>query len=165
MPVPEAEPAVAAHRGALDESAARGVPAHVTVLFPFLPPDRIDVTTIDRLAAALDAVTAFDCTFARVGWFGEEVAWLDPEPREPFLALTDAVRRSFPGYEPYGGAYVTQVPHLTIGMATLGDVRTAVQEVAAQLPITAHIDRVLVMGGALGSGRWETLASLPLGEG
>ena len=36
--VPAAEPAVAAHRSRLDTSAAVGVPAHITVLYPFLPP-------------------------------------------------------------------------------------------------------------------------------
>ena len=50
--VPEAEPAVAAHRRRLDRAAGWGVPAHVTVLYPFVPPDRIDHTTIAALAEA-----------------------------------------------------------------------------------------------------------------
>ena len=40
--IPEAEAAVAALRLRLDPAAAWGVPAHVTVLYPFLPPDEID---------------------------------------------------------------------------------------------------------------------------
>src|ERR1700761_7063123 len=40
--VPAAEPAVGAHRARLDASARDGVPAHLTVLYPFLPPAQID---------------------------------------------------------------------------------------------------------------------------
>ena len=36
--VAEAEPAVADHRERLDRAATWGVPAHITVLYPFLPP-------------------------------------------------------------------------------------------------------------------------------
>ena len=36
--VPAAEPAVGEHRARLDASARDGVPAHLTVLYPFLPP-------------------------------------------------------------------------------------------------------------------------------
>jgi hypothetical protein len=38
VPVPEAEPRVGALRTALDPSAALGVPAHVTILYPFVAP-------------------------------------------------------------------------------------------------------------------------------
>jgi hypothetical protein len=41
VPVPEAERAVSRHRARLDAAAALGVPAHVTVLFPFVPPSEI----------------------------------------------------------------------------------------------------------------------------
>ena len=37
VPIPEAEPIVAELRLEHDAIAARGVPAHVTVLFPFVP--------------------------------------------------------------------------------------------------------------------------------
>jgi hypothetical protein len=38
LPVPAAEPAVGRHRARLDEAARDGVPAHITVLYPFLSP-------------------------------------------------------------------------------------------------------------------------------
>jgi hypothetical protein len=40
--VPEAEPDVARLRERLDASAPLGIPAHITVLFPFMPPRTID---------------------------------------------------------------------------------------------------------------------------
>ena len=47
--VPEAEPAVAEHRARLDSSARDGVPAHLTVLYPFLPPASIDRAVLASL--------------------------------------------------------------------------------------------------------------------
>jgi hypothetical protein len=38
LPVLAAEPAVGQQRARLDEAARDGVPAHITVLYPFLPP-------------------------------------------------------------------------------------------------------------------------------
>jgi hypothetical protein len=37
--VPEAEAAVQRHRQRLDANAPLGIPAHITVLAPFMPPD------------------------------------------------------------------------------------------------------------------------------
>ena len=39
VPVPEAEPWVKDLRERYDPIAAVGMPAHITVLFPFIPPD------------------------------------------------------------------------------------------------------------------------------
>ena len=39
--VPEAEPAVSRYRARLDRAGAWGVPAHVTILYPFVAPPRL----------------------------------------------------------------------------------------------------------------------------
>src|SRR5689334_8297219 len=49
--VPEAEEAVGALRLEHDSSAALGVPAHITILFPFAPPERVDETALASLFA------------------------------------------------------------------------------------------------------------------
>jgi hypothetical protein len=41
VPVPEAERGVSGHRNRLDRAAVWGVPAHVTVLYPFVPPPAV----------------------------------------------------------------------------------------------------------------------------
>lgn len=76
VPVPEAEPLVGRHRRILDHSAPWGVPAHVTVLYPFLPPDRVTGEAIEDVRGCLTAVEAFSCTFSDVRWFGEDAVWL-----------------------------------------------------------------------------------------
>jgi 2'-5' RNA ligase superfamily len=168
VPVPEAERVVSPHRSRLDGAAALGVPAHVTVLFPFVPPTAITPAVTDALAAAVASVGAFGCEFGGPSWFGEDVLYLAPRPDEPFRALTRAVCAAFPGYLPYGGAFPDSVPHLTVGERPPGGVealRAAEAAVLPQLPVRARASRVWLMAGSATRGSWHTLAELPLAPG
>ena len=168
VPVPEAERAVGGHRGRLDRAAAWGVPAHVTVLYPFVPPPAITATVIAGLADAVRSVSAFSCKFAATAWFGQEVIWLAPRPDEPFRALTQAVSAAFPGYLPYGGAHDDVVPHLTIGDRPadgVTELQAAEADVLRWLPIQARISQVWLMTGNPAPGSWHTVAELPLAAG
>ena len=165
VPVPEAELAVGRHRRRLDRAAAWGVPAHVTVLFPFVAPSAITGATITALADAVGSVTAFDCEFPATAWFGQEVVWLAPQPAEPFRALTRAVSAAFPDYPPYGGGYDDVVPHLTVGHRPAGQVTELLEaeaDVLRRLPVQAHVSRVWLMTGRAAPGSWQTIAELPL---
>ncbi len=168
VPVPEAERVVSAYRDRLDRAATWGVPAHVTVLYPFLPPSAISAAAIAALADAVGSVSAFDCEFATTGWFGEGVLWLAPRPDEPFRALTQAVSAAFPGYLPYGGAHDDVVPHLTIGDRSadgMTGLRAAEADVLGWLPIHTRINRVWLMTGNAAPGSWQTAAELSLAAG
>jgi hypothetical protein len=79
--VAEAEPTVAQLRLQLDPVARLGVPAHVTVLFPFIPASEIQGAVMGRLAALFRTVPAFTHNFVRTAWFGDEVLWLAPMRR------------------------------------------------------------------------------------
>ena len=57
--VPEVEPAVGELRSRLDGNARLGIPAHITVLFPFVPPAEIDDGVLRRLAGIFAAVPVF----------------------------------------------------------------------------------------------------------
>src|SRR6185437_11027931 len=164
VPVPAAERVVSSHRYRLDGAAALGVPAHVTVLFPFVPPPLITPGVVDALAAAVATVSAFGCEFPATSWFGEDVLYLAPRPDEPFRALTRAVGAAFPGYRPYGGAFADTIPHLTVGDRPFGgvaDLRAAEAAVRADLPVRARVSRVWLMAGSGAAGSWHTLAELP----
>jgi 2'-5' RNA ligase len=165
VPVAAAERTVGRFRRALDHSAAWGVSAHVTVLYPFAPPDRIDAGTIEEIGAALAEVPAFSCTFSQVKWFGEDVVWLGPEPDRHFRELTRSVWRRFPDYPPYGGAHPDSTPHLTIGsvaVANLESMRRAAVEIQAELPIAARIDHARLVAGSAASDSWRTVAEFTL---
>jgi 2'-5' RNA ligase len=165
VPVAAAERVVGRFRRALDHSAVWGVPAHVTVLYPFVPPDRIDAGTIERIGAALAEVRAFSCTFAQVRWFGEDVVWLSPEPDHHFRALTRSVWRRFPDYPPYRGEHPDSTPHLTIGSvarANLESMRRAAVEIQAELPIATRIEHARLVAGSAARDSWRTVAEFTL---
>lgn len=163
--VPEAEPAVAEHRARLDGAVKWGVPAHVTVLYPFVDPDQVDAQLLERLASAASTVPAFDVTFPRTSWFGEDVLWLVPDPAQPFRDLTTAVSAAFPDHPPYAGAYDGSTPHLTVGERRLGDVaalQRAERDISALLPLHARIERICLLAGADAPDSWSVLHEVPL---
>lgn len=165
VPVPVAEPVVGEFRRTMDHSAAWGVPAHVTVLYPFVEPRRVGPGVLAEVGAAIAEVRAFSCTFARVGWFGDEVCWLAPEPDRFFRELTRAVWRRFPEYPPYRGLHPDSTPHLTIGSSPPADtaaLRRAASDVRAGLPVTGTVDHACLVAGSAAPGSWRTVAEFPL---
>jgi 2'-5' RNA ligase len=150
--VPEAEPHVAVLRLAHDSSAPLGVPAHITILFPFAPADAVDE---DDLAALLAAERSFDFELASVEHFDDGVTYLAPVPAEPFAALTRAVAERWPAYPPYEGAFETVIPHLTVGGTVL--------ELDAPFPISCRAAEVHLIEENEADGRWRLRRRFALG--
>jgi 2'-5' RNA ligase len=170
LPVPAAEPAVGGLRARLDESARDGVPAHITVLYPFLSPAGIGEPQLASLARLFAAFAAFEFTLDRVGWFGAEVVWLGPGDPAPFSSLTSAAFTAFPSCPPYGGQHAEVIPHLTIGHAGgQHALRSAAESVRPCLPIEATAAEVILMTGPRPGtpetppGQWRIVAAFPLG--
>jgi len=166
VPIPAAERVVAEHRLLLDPAAAWGVPAHITILFPFLPPSRLTHRVVKRLDLALRSVAPFGCVLSRTSWFGEDVLWLAPNPDDSFRRLTTAVWHAFPECPPYQGAHQDPVPHLTIGDrrggASVDALKSAETAVIFGLPILAAVDAVLLMEGTREPGSWRSVREFPL---
>ena len=148
--VPEAEAAVGGLRLAHDWSAALGVPAHITILFPFAAPADIDEAGI---AEAVSSVPAFEFELDRVERFDDGLVWLRAEPSELFVALTAAVWRRFPAYPPYEGAHDVLIPHLTVSAVPV--------EIEIELPIRASAREVTLIEEAI-DGRWSVRRVFPL---
>ena len=148
------------------DNARLGVPAHVTVLFPFVPPSTIDDGTLDRARAAIAGTPAFDVEFRDVTSFDavptkEGVVWLPPEPAVPFIEMTEAVAAAFPGYQPYEGIHDTVIPHLTLANVDV-DIEELTAAARPELPFRRRVDAaaLLVEDDA---GRWRIAERLPLG--
>lgn len=170
LPVPAAEPAVGRHRARLDEAARDGVPAHITVLYPFLPPAEISERLLARLRDLFAGFGAFEFTLDRVGWFGENVVWLGPFDPAPFSALTTLAFTAFPSCPPYGGQHAEVIPHLTIGhLGGWQVLHAAAESVSPCLPVEAAAAEVTLMAGprpgtpGTPPGLWRTIAAFPLG--
>jgi hypothetical protein len=171
LPVPAAEPAVAEHRARLDASARDGVPAHLTVLYPFLPPALIDDAVRASLQRLFAGFPAFAFTLDQVRWFGQDVVWLAPRDPAPFRALMTATWAAFPACPPYGNQHTEVIPHLTVGhLGGPAALRAAAAAVAPRLPVEAAATEVILMAGPTPGnpdappGRWRMLASIPLGK-
>lgn len=157
--VPEAEPAVARCRQHFDASAALDIPAHITVLAPFMPPAAIGPAELAGLAHLLAPVGRFPFKLSHTGWFGHDVLWLGPREPAPFRALTSRVYQAFPAFPPFGGRFDEVVPHLTIGQGPqLDDLRAAEESVQAYLPIDAHATAVTLLTHRVIGAPWTRTA-------
>jgi 2'-5' RNA ligase len=158
--VPEAEPLVSEWRAQHDWSAQRGVPAHITILYPFVPTEKVDDELLGQLRELFRAEAAFAFELARVARF-PEVAWLAPEPSEPFKALIELVAARFPDYPPYEGAHDEVIPHLTVAEGGIELQDRVEAAVSGHLPIRAQADHVAFLFED-DQGLWHEAHRLPL---
>jgi hypothetical protein len=166
VPIPEAEPVIGALRMRHDATAARGVPAHVTVLFPFVPREEIRDAVRSAVGDLIAGMPAFDYRFSRVDRFGDSNVHLVPEPAEAFLELMQHIHRRWPEHPPYGGVIETVIPHLTVGdRLAPGEADVVARQAEAALlqhgPITGRADAVWLMTQDP-TGRWSTDSVHPL---
>ncbi|QVN22917.1 2'-5' RNA ligase family protein [Burkholderia pyrrocinia] len=156
--VSAAEPAVADLRRRFDASASLGVPAHITLLFPFMSPDEITSDVIRQSESALSLVPSFDFSLTQIGRF-PTTTYLTPDPVEPFVALTTALVKRFPKYRPYGGVHDGTIPHLTVAhgdAATANSAATALEERLRILePIRTRCSSVSLLENS--SGCWKQM--------
>ncbi|MGW6691480.1 2'-5' RNA ligase family protein [Streptomyces sp. NPDC054961] len=158
--VPEADPLVGDWRGRLDPAARAGVPAHVSVLYPFLDESRIDASVHAGLAGILHPHPAFDLRFERTGRF-PGCLYLAPEPAGPLRRLTSEVAGRWPEAPPYGGRYPDTVPHLTVAQgARTADLDAAEADLAGRLPLTSRVSSVKLV--AYDGMAWRERASFAL---
>jgi hypothetical protein len=140
------------------------VPAHLTVLFPFVPPAAIDEAVLARVREVVGGGEPFTATLTRTGWFTDRVLYLAPQDPAPFVALTEAVVRAFPDQPPYGGRFAEVVPHLTVGEGAPPDtLRPAEADVARHLPITVPVTEVALLVGSAEDDSWRVLHRVALG--
>ena len=158
VPVPEAEPVVGALRARHDPSAAGGMPAHITLLYPFMPPDAIDAATEQSLGEIAAAFPSFRFQLTRVGRF-PGVVYLDPQPGQPFIDLTQMIAARWPAHPPYGGEFDEIVPHLTVSQGS--DAPGLGETLSEKLPIAAEAKEVQLMTQDR-DGRWSASATFRL---
>lgn len=166
VPVPEAEPVVAVWRQRHDPSAAAGVPAHITLLYPFRLPQVIDGALEAELRDLFAGVAPIPLTLAGICAF-PNVIYLAPEPAQPFRDLIATLAARYPDTPPYGGAHPDVVPHLTVAHSDNAVELFSVLEgfVAARadrLPVTCLL-REAHLSEQDEHGRWQTRLRLPFG--
>ena len=129
-----------------DPVAVLGVPAHITIIYPFIPPEVFrpcDHASLEELFAHVDP---FEFALADVRRF-PQATYVAPNPAAPLVDLTEPVVSRFPQYPPYGGRFAEVIPHLTVADKSEAHAREAEAEltsIIAELgPIAAtcsHVD-------------------------
>jgi hypothetical protein len=164
--VPAAESLAGDLRRRYDATVALGVPAHVTVLVPFMDPALITPDVLVRAQHALSRTPSFSFSLGKVGRF-PETAYLAPEPAGPFVAMTLALVEAFPDFPPYDGAFDSVIPHLSVAHGNAPDADAAAVELQARLlvsgPVHATCTEVTLIENS--SGRWQDLHVFPLPKG
>jgi len=161
--VPEAERYISHYRQRFDPSARRNVPAHVTILYPFMAPELIDAEVLSTLQRIATSVPSFNYRMARTKRFPVAL-YLDPDPGAPFSALTDGIFHAFPDYPPFDGKFDTVVPHVTVAHGDEPLLCEIEVELRIALPgagVVARCDEMVLIEN--GSGRWEQMQVFALG--
>jgi 2'-5' RNA ligase len=143
--VPEAAPAVDEWRRQYTRDGPLGVPAHVTLLYPFVPPERLDEEVEAKLGDVIGEAEPFDFALRRTDRFSEQLLYLAPEPPEPFLRLTQAIAAAWPEHPPYEGAHETVIPHLTVASADDPVLESITAALERKLPIHARATEALLL--------------------
>ena len=161
IPVPEAETLVKEFRDRYDPSAAEGMPAHITVLYPFKYGTEIGKEVVDVLQNLFSRYSRFSFTLEERRWFPNAL-YLAPRPDAPFQELTRVVAQRYPETPPYEGAFSTVVPHLTIAHVEdpqqLTKISAEFDRVSrGRLSIHSQVERVWLFHKQ--EGRWEPRCS------
>ena len=140
--------------------AVRGVPAHVTLLFPFAEESQLDAGVLDVVAAIAARHPVMRLTLGEGRRFPDTL-YASVEPDAPLRALHDDLAAAFPTLPLYGGAFPF-VPHVSIVEGPESALRAAFDDPAwAALPIAQDVDAIALITGR--DGRWATRRRFPLG--
>lgn len=161
LPLPALDPLVGPWRRRFDPSGTQGVPPHITLLYPFLPPAELDDSVVDALRALFGELGGPGrIRFEQVALSGGLVH-LAPAQDGWFRAATQAIVRRWPQCPPYRGKHGDPLPHVTIGY---GDPPPPFQEIAGAiepaLPLILPAPEAHL--AVLGGGIWTLRARLPL---
>jgi 2'-5' RNA ligase len=164
--VPEAEAVAKPFRDQYDPSATAGMPAHITLMYPFKASDEIDDITLRKLRECFARFGPIPFSLSAVQRFPIEALYLAPEPDEPFRQLTLLIWKLFPETPPYGAKWPDIIPHLSVAQLANEQQLIAIAEDFAKvsqgkLPIHAIASNVALMENQ--TGRWKVRIMFDLG--
>jgi 2'-5' RNA ligase len=139
------------------------VPAHITILFPFVPFADLDAAC-GKLRVLFADQPPFTVTLDGYGYFPTAL-YMKPVDPTPIQALYRAVHAQFPDCLPYGGAFGSETitPHLTVGEFKTEAERRAVSPPPYE-PISFTVNRLHVIAGVEHEPLpWITHDVIPLG--
>ncbi len=161
IPVPAADALLASVGARYPGTVRDGVPAHVSLLYPFVVAAELD----DRITAVCNELVIdqvpIPVDFGECYRRGGFVA-LRPDPSDGLMELMSKARRRWPAVVPYGGVYGDVEPHLTVAMRCSEQTAMRIeQEVTAELPICAELREAWLL---VFEGQWTLRGRFEFGE-
>ncbi len=156
--IPEAEKVVGKWRRRYTSDGADGMPAHLTLLYPFADTSQHLARMDDLVESACEGVgpIRFSLSSAEYFYGSTNTLYLAPEPSAPFAAITEALAAAFPEYPPYGGAFSTVVSHLSVAQHESLSVLAEIEEqLEPALPIVAFAPAAQLMEHAPAPDGWR----------
>jgi len=123
------------------------VPAHLTVLYPFVACERLpEACQILREVCA--AIPPFDVTMSGYDQFPTAI-YMKPVDPAPIQDVFRRVYARFPECPPYGGQWGDELqPHMTVAeFQSDYDMGAALKSLPVYRPTRFHVDRLHVMAG------------------
>jgi len=165
IPVPAFEGFIREHRAVNSAVSPEGVPAHLTLLYPFLPPFRCDEAHAE-VEDFFNQIEPFEFELTHVGWFEDRVVFLAPSDPTPFVALTERLIDQWTQCIPYGGRHAGKhVPHLTLGIeGTPAEMASLAEAAEKLLPIKCTAEQAWLMIGTPRPATWEVKRQFTFGD-
>lgn len=162
VPVPAADALLGLVESRHPGTVREGVPAHVSLLYPFVDAAELD----ERVTRALSELVAdhepMAVEFAECYRWGGFVA-LRPDPIEGLIELTRKARDRWPDLVPYEGLYGDVEPHVTVALRASDETVLMIErEVSEQLPISVELHEVWLVAF---EGRWIVRERFEFGAG
>jgi 2'-5' RNA ligase len=151
-------------RGELDPSnVARGIPFHITLLYPFTPRSDLSDALLDDTRSFFEEQEPLEVTLTTIQAF-PGVLYAAPEPAHVLLRCMHELHARFPEWPPYGGAFADVIPHATIAEGVdeqrlRGEVE---RQLAPHLPCTFTLDEATLLEECTPD-RWRVRERFPLG--
>ena len=144
-------------------SAAVGVPAHATLLHPFIEPESLGPSVRRRLREVAADHRPFDYRQDRMAEWPDAI-YVAVEPVEPFVRLHRDLQAAYPDWPIYGadGTFEFE-PHITVADRQ-GKLEPGVRDNPAwrTLPRLARAEAIDVIA-TRPDGRWRLVWRIPLG--
>jgi 2'-5' RNA ligase len=163
IPPPKVQTFAFSLRELYDTEWFNRVPAHITLLYPFVPSDQVDATAA-RLRTICADFPPFELTLDQYGSF-EDALFLEPSNPGPILELYQHLAHTFPEYPIYEGEYADDFrPHMTLArFENPEDAETI--ELPPTPNFTFIVNRLhLYLGSPEASEPYIPIAVIPLGN-
>lgn len=139
-------------------NASRGLPAHITLLYPFAAAEELDGRLQAAVARALERHHAFAYRLGGPARW-PEVLFASVDPEGPFRSLYADLAAAFPDFPTYGGG-LEFTPHVTVAEGTVGIGGLETSPAWSALPLQATASSVELI--VLDEGAWTTKWLFPL---